>query len=432
MASAAALRTALLLAACCMALGFGPAWYSCDPSKCKAPECVCASDSAPRALAPEDVPQFIILTHDDAITAATDANMRAVITNHKNKNGCNMPATFFVLKQDTDCELARKFYDENSELAIHSTTHVPLRDPFPGGTAALEAEMFGARDFLNQTCGIPLEDLVGFRTPLLAHNPPVRAALSKAGFLYDSSIPEVWPGATSPNATARLWPYSMEYGIPQDCAYFEGSRCDESERYPGLWQFPLLELEQDGGQLVAVMDPGQQAEGGLGYGANVTGGLSADALEELLRTNFDFSYNGNRAPFGLYIHTPWFNKDTIEGTNRFLEYALQLEGVYAVTARQVIEWMQDPVPISQMDDWLQCKQVNVTVVESLAGKKCQVHTVKSGETGGVVAGIYAVSLGDLAAVNPGTDLNVLAVGDTLNIPPWDASCQKPGSSKTDS
>ena len=101
--------------------------------------------------------QFIILTHDDAITAATDANIRAVITNHKNKNGCNMcelgaagtraplllwraaslnatlqsahnmamflllpshcrPATFFVLKDGTDCELARKFYDENSEV----------------------------------------------------------------------------------------------------------------------------------------------------------------------------------------------------------------------------------------------------------------------------------------------------------------------------
>ena len=74
----------------------------------------------------------------------------------------------------------------------------------------------------------------------------------------------------------------------QDCAYFEGALCEESERYPGLWQVPLLELEQGGGQLVAVMDPGQQAEGGLGYGANVTGGLSADELDELLRTNFDF------------------------------------------------------------------------------------------------------------------------------------------------
>lgn len=52
------------------------------------------------------------------------------------------------------------------------------------------------------------------------------------------------------------------------------------------------------------------------------------------------SYNGNRAPFGLYVHTPWFTKDTIEGTNRFLEYALQLDGVYAVTVRQVIEWLQ--------------------------------------------------------------------------------------------
>ena len=44
-----------------------------------------------------------------------------------------------------------------SQLAIHSTTHVQLKEPFPGGTQALEAEMFGARDFLNQTCGIPLE-----------------------------------------------------------------------------------------------------------------------------------------------------------------------------------------------------------------------------------------------------------------------------------
>lgn len=56
---------------------------------------------------------------------------------------------------------------------------------------------------------------MGFRTPLLAHNPPVRQVLAQSGFLYDSSIPEVWPGATSPNATARLYPYSMDNGIPQ-------------------------------------------------------------------------------------------------------------------------------------------------------------------------------------------------------------------------
>lgn len=39
--------------------------------------------------------------------------------------------------------------------------------------------------------------------------------LSKAGFLYDSSINEVFPSRTSPNKNSRLWPYTMDAGIPQ-------------------------------------------------------------------------------------------------------------------------------------------------------------------------------------------------------------------------
>lgn len=88
MTASAALRAALLLAACCMAFGkhlcgafarlqsaarshcgglskpahallagVGPAWYKCDDSNCKPPECLCASDSAPGGLAPDEVPQ---------------------------------------------------------------------------------------------------------------------------------------------------------------------------------------------------------------------------------------------------------------------------------------------------------------------------------------------------------------------------------------
>jgi hypothetical protein len=35
------------------------------------------------------------------------------------------------------------------------------------------------------------------------------------GFLYDSSIDEVFPSDTSPDFAHRLWPFSMDYGIPQ-------------------------------------------------------------------------------------------------------------------------------------------------------------------------------------------------------------------------
>jgi hypothetical protein len=39
-----------------------------------------------------------------------------------------------------------------------------------------------------------------------------------AGFLFDSSISEQYPSATSPSAAERLYPYTMDYGVPQDCS----------------------------------------------------------------------------------------------------------------------------------------------------------------------------------------------------------------------
>lgn len=49
------------------------------------------------------------------------------------------------------------------------------------------------------------------------HNPESRQVLQELGFKYDSSIVESWPSATSPASSARLFPYSMAAGIPQDC-----------------------------------------------------------------------------------------------------------------------------------------------------------------------------------------------------------------------
>lgn len=35
--------------------------------------------------------------------------------------------------------------------------------------------------------------------------------------MYDSSIPEPFPTATSPDGNTRLWPYTMDHGLPQRC-----------------------------------------------------------------------------------------------------------------------------------------------------------------------------------------------------------------------
>ena len=55
---------------------------------------------------------------------------------------------------------------------------------------------------------------------------PLTTALLRchAGFLFDSSIPEPYPTATSPEANDRLWPYTMDYGLPQRCDLGTGER----------------------------------------------------------------------------------------------------------------------------------------------------------------------------------------------------------------
>lgn len=50
-----------------------------------------------------------------------------------------------------------------------------------------------------------------------------------AGFMYDSSIPEPFPTATSPDGNTRLWPYTMDHGLPQRCDLGTGEA-----KLPGL------------------------------------------------------------------------------------------------------------------------------------------------------------------------------------------------------
>ena len=62
------------------------------------------------------------------------------------------------------------------------------------------------RTWLNETCNIPLEDMVGFRAPYLVTNPEIRTVLANNRMLYDSSINEHWADTTSLSGASRIWP----------------------------------------------------------------------------------------------------------------------------------------------------------------------------------------------------------------------------------
>lgn len=186
-----------------------PAWYSC--AGCVPPKCVCASNAAPGGLTPDQTPQFVLLTHDDAVNAYSNKVVRAITDKYKNPNGCNMPATWFTLQTGTDCTIAKTLWSQNHEIALHTINHVPLIPNFNGN---LVNEMLGVRTWLNQTCGIPLDDMIGYRNPYLIHNPATRKVVYDAGLLYDSTMIEIFPSESSPAAGQRVFPYTMDNGIP--------------------------------------------------------------------------------------------------------------------------------------------------------------------------------------------------------------------------
>jgi peptidoglycan/xylan/chitin deacetylase (PgdA/CDA1 family) len=303
----------------------GSAQQDC-PETCLPPQCFCASASPPGDLAPIDVPQFVLLTYDDAVQPAGFALMSATLEG-LNPNGCPRAATFFVNTDYNDYWLTQRLYAAGHEIADHTMTHTT-----GVATSAQDwiAEINGARAALSALAGVPEEQLTGFRAPFLESSDRSFAALHAGGFLYDSSVPE-GVAALSLSPEAKIWPYTLDFGSKQAC--WAGA-CTQAS-WPGLFEVPLWTLDDAEGNLVATMDP------------EATG----NALVSLLQASFTAHYEGNRAPFGVFLHASWLADDPsrISALQGFFEWAAAHENVWFVTTRTALEWMKEPTPATDFD-----------------------------------------------------------------------------------
>ncbi|KAL4440383.1 hypothetical protein ABPG75_003384 [Micractinium tetrahymenae] len=105
---------ALALQACTLAVGAAAGtlllvpWCSCDPSTClPADNCQCAMQKAP--LPANQMPQFVLYTHDDGIVPGIVAAVKKTVGSRKNPNGCTIPLTWFAIRYDTEpyCSLVK-------------------------------------------------------------------------------------------------------------------------------------------------------------------------------------------------------------------------------------------------------------------------------------------------------------------------------------
>ncbi len=74
-----------------------------------------------------------------------------------------------------------------------------------------------------------------------------------------------------------------------------------------------------------------------------------NGVYEMIMKNFNRHYHSNRAPFGLYYHSAWFNTDHHKrGFIRVIDELLKHKDVYFMTKWQLIQWMRNPTPLQDI------------------------------------------------------------------------------------
>ncbi|XP_018576456.1 uncharacterized protein LOC108914998 isoform X2 [Anoplophora glabripennis] len=299
----------------------------CTTDVCKASNgCRCSSSTGPLELN-ELTPQLISLTFEEIVTDDLFNNFwQPLLFNRVNPDGYPIGATFFVPHEYTDYKRVNDLYNHGFEIGVKSITMNPLpRYWYDANEDILEKEFGGQKKILNKFGNIPREHILGVRTPWLqlAGNSSIRA-YQAIGLSYESS----WQTSSD----KPLFPYTLDYLSTQQCPL--GVKCP-NEEFRGFWILPINNLlGPDHKECNAIVT------------CNITG--TSDEIAEWLIGEIGNIRNSTREPLTLRMFSYWFDftENSRERFIKFLDKLASYDDVFLVTQKQVLDWMRNPVPLS--------------------------------------------------------------------------------------
>lgn len=264
---------------------------------------------------------------DDALTIQLDQYYKALFDrSRKNPNGCPISMSLYVQDQWTNYGMVNSYFKEGFEIGSHSVTHTDVDTE-----QKMVFEAGKQKDNLTTIGRIPRDEVVGWRSPNLKPAGDAQPqVLKNLGYTYDISLTYT----RFSDAQDIPWPFTLDYGYPYQCSVIP---CPgRSSRHSGFWEILVPSLyNPESGYPCAYVDSCRPT--------------SEAAAVEYLWINFQKVYQGNRAPFGLNMHAAWFMfPDYLKATHTFIRQLLQLNDVYIVTAKQVLDWMRHPVKVSEI------------------------------------------------------------------------------------
>ncbi|XP_076326528.1 chitin deacetylase 8-like [Tachypleus tridentatus] len=309
---------------------------------CKLPSCRCAvNDLTFHKINSKDIPQFILLTFDDALNILNNVTYTDIFLSGKKnkKNSCPITGTFFVTHEYNDYTLVHKYWRHGNEIASHSISHKPYHDYWKNANEErVKDEMTDMRLMLSKYALIEESEITGIRAPFLqTSGDDFFNTISKNKFKWDSSMPtRRYSGNEN---VLKLYPYTMDYGYKQDCVI---PPCP-SEKYNGFWIVPMVmqytDMELEDGSTIEV--PCSMLD------ACSPQPETKEETLTFLKTNFNFHYNSNRAPLPLFLHETWLkNENRKQGYLEFVDWALTKDDVFMVTISEMLDYFKDPKPLS--------------------------------------------------------------------------------------
>jgi len=294
----------------------------------------------PGGLDPTNTPQICLLTFDDTVTTTGYPVIQTVLTNHFNPNGSPIQATFFVNTDNGawfNARLVEQLYAQGHEIGVHTMTHTTDTNTTE---EEWRREIVGCRKVVSDLAQVPENEIVGFRAPYLAFSQGSFDILYEAGLRYDSSVEEATHDyGPSTNNTQFIWPYTLDNGVQQECT---NGICPEGS-FPGFFEVPLWVLDDIENDTMATMDQEFAEHTNWVY----------DDLMLLLTNNFLARYNGNRAPFGIFLHATWDYQWFVsepwhrEVINDFMTWALDHTNVWFVSTKAMLDFMEDPQTLEE-------------------------------------------------------------------------------------
>ena len=261
--------------------------------------------------------------------------------------------------------------DAGHEVGVHTHSHPHGREltvaqwenEMTRCVTALERPYDPAEAAAAAGLGVARTELAGFRTPYLEYSDDTLAAVRRQGFRYDCSLEE--GTQRDQDGSDFVWPYRLDGGSPGNPAI---------GRHPGLWEVPVYVFivpPDDACERLGVppglraalkqrrdyFDPAVAKITGMDWNLWCEFGMTPPEFLATIRYTLELRLAGNRCPLTIGLHSELYSDrqnaaecPTPVAARRaavaaLLDLVLAIDDVRVVTARDLVTWLERPVPL---------------------------------------------------------------------------------------